>query len=377
MANTDREKGIEVGRAADVALDQIEVISTHSENLGQIFADFGITLLVSTYQAGKLIVVRSTGEQLETYFRDIPKPMGIAVAAGQVAVGATNEIQFFSNVPVNVPKLEPKGVHDACFMQRYSHITGDIDVHEMSFGVDGQIWFINTRFSALCTLHGSSSFMPVWRPSFITEYEPEDRCHLNGLGMMNGRPRYITALGESNKPAGWRENKASGGILIDLANNRTLVRGLSMPHSPRWYGNQLWICESGRGLLSKVDYVTGELTPFFEFPGFTRGVDFHGHFAFVGLSQIRETATFSGLPITERVEERNCGIWVIDIRDASLVGILRFTQGVEEIFAVQTLPGFRCPTFLAKHDKLALQTFFLPPEILAAERAAASEAMRR
>lgn len=349
-------------------LDQVEVISTHSENLGALFDVYGITLLVSTYQAGKLIVVRSNGETLSTHFRDASKPMGIAVSAGQIAMGVTNEIQFFANVPANVPKIESPGRHDACFQQRYGHITGDIDIHEMAFGADGQIWFINTRFSCLCTLGGSSSFVPVWRPPFITDYEPEDRCHLNGLGMMNGEPRYVTALGESNKPGGWRETKASGGVLIDLANNRTLVRGLSMPHSPRWYANQLWICESGKGLLSKVDYATGAMTPFFEFPGFTRGLDFHGHYAFVGLSQIRETATFSGLPITEKAAERNCGIWVIDLRDASLVGILRFTQGVHEIFAVQTLPGFRYPEVLSRYDKLALQTFFLPPNIAAETR---------
>lgn len=351
-------------------LDQVEVVSTHSASLEKLFADYGITLLVSTYQAGKLIVLRSDGEKLETHFRDAKKPMGIAVSAGQVSVGVMNEIQFFANVPDNVKKIEPSGPYDGCFVQRYGHITGDIDIHEMAFGADGQIWFINTRFSALCTLHGSSSFMPVWRPPFITEYEPQDRCHLNGLGMMNGRPRYVTALGESDKPGGWRERKADGGVLIDLANNRTLVRGLSMPHSPRWYANQLWICESGKGLLSKVDYTTGDITPFFEFPGFTRGVDFHGHFAFVGLSQIRETATFSGIPIAERAQERNCGIWVVDLRDASLVGAIKFTQGVQEIFAVQTLPGFRYPQFLPARDKLALQTFFLPAEVIAAEKAA-------
>lgn len=346
-----------------VPLDQVEVVSTHSDNLGPLFAEYGITLLVSTYQAGKLIVVRSDGALLNTHFRDASKPMGIAVAAGQIAMGVTNEIQFFANVPANVPKLKDAGRHDACFIQRYGHITGDIDIHEMSFGADGQIWFINTRFSCLCTLSGSSSFMPMWRPPFITEYEPEDRSHLNGLGMMNGEPRYVTALGDSNKPGGWRERKADGGVLIDLSNNRTLTRGLSMPHSPRWYANQLWICESGKGLLSKVDYVTGALTPFFEFPGFTRGLDFHGHYAFVGLSKIRETATFSGLPITERTAERNCGVWVIDLRDASLVGILRFTQGVHEIFAVQTLPGFRYPEVLSRYDELALKTYFLPSNV--------------
>ena len=45
-------------------------------------------------------------------------------------------------------------------------------------------------------------------------------------------------------------------------------------------------------------------------PGFTRGLDFAGGLAFVGLSQVRESAVFSGIPITERLaeHERTCGV---------------------------------------------------------------------
>lgn len=345
-------------------LANVELVSEQSENLGPLFAALGISVLVSTYQAGKLIVLRHQDGRLNTHFRHAPKPMGIAVADGQFAVGLTGEIQFYENVKENCVKLDPPDRHDACFVPRYTHNTGDIDIHEMAFAPDGRLWFINTRFSTLCTLQDSSSFTPAWRPPFISAYEPEDRCHLNGLAMMNGQPRYVTALGESDKRGGWRERKADGGVLIDLANNRTLVRGLSMPHSPRWHANQLWVCESGRGTLSKVDYATGAMTSFFEFPGFTRGLDFFGDYAFVGLSQIRESAIFSGIPITERADERNCGVWIIDLRDASLAGILRFTEGVHEIFAVQVLPAYRFPEVLLGYDKLALETYFLSPEIV-------------
>ena len=343
---------------------EMELESMQTPGLSQLFEELGISLLVSTYQAGKLIVVRNDGDVLNTHFRDAVKPMGIAVGNGQIAVGVTGEILFYSNVPDNCRKLTPPDRHDACFMQRYGHVTGNIDIHEMAFDAEGRIWFINTRFSALCTIDGSSSFQPVWRPPFISGYAAEDRCHLNGLGMADGRPRYVTALGESDAARGWRERKADGGVLIDLATGKTLCRGLSMPHSPRWYANQLWICESGKGTLSKVNPITGELTPVYEFPGFTRGLDFYGPLAFVGLSQIRETATFSGIPIADSADERNCGVWIVNIVDGSLVGILRFTQGVEEIFAVQVLAGMRFPEVLDKADKVALETYFLPPEAI-------------
>jgi uncharacterized protein (TIGR03032 family) len=342
----------------------VEILSQQSSKLGEILSDLGISLVISTYQAGKLILARSEGESVNTHFRDCRKPMGVAVLGEQMAVGALGEILFYQNVPSNVPKLAQPEKHDACYMQRYSHITGDIDIHEMAFGYDGQIWFINTRFSALCTLHGSTSFRPAWRPSFVSAYAAEDRCHLNGLGLVDGLPRYVTALGESDVKGGWRENKADGGVLIDIVDGRTICRGLSMPHSPRWHDGRLWVCESGKGTLSTVDVLTGQLQVVFEFPGFTRGLDFVGPFAFVGLSQIRETATFSGIPIAEKADERNCGIWIVDTRDSTLIGFLRFTQGVQEIFAVQALHGKRYPELLPKDDRLALESYFLPPEVL-------------
>ena len=63
-------------------------------------------------------------------------------------------------------------------------------------------------------------------------------------------------------------------------------------------------------------------------PGFTRGLDFAGNLAFVGLSQVRETAVFSGIPITERLsaEERTCGVCVVDLATGRVVALLRFER---------------------------------------------------
>ena len=113
-------------------------------------------------------------------------------------------------------KLDPPGRHDACFLPRSSHVTGNIQIHEMAWGTGDELWVVNTRFSCLCTLDGSASFAPRWRPPFVSALEPTDRCHLNGLGMVDGTPRYVTALGETDEPAGWRANKAKGGIVMDV-----------------------------------------------------------------------------------------------------------------------------------------------------------------
>ncbi|MFQ6048485.1 MAG: TIGR03032 family protein, partial [Phycisphaerae bacterium] len=232
------------------------------------------------------------------------------------------------------------------------HTTGDIFAHEMAFaGAD--LWIANTRFSCLCTLDRRYSFVPRWMPPFVSQLLPEDRCHLNGLAMVAGRPKYVTALGRCDEPGGWRDSKAAGGVLIDVQSGEVIAQGLSMPHSPRWHDDRLWIEESGEGSLATVDQATGKLQLVARLPGFTRGLDFFGPLAFVGLSQIRQSALFSGIPITERLQERVCGVYVVDLRSGKTLALLRFEDQVQEIFAVQVLPGIRFPELI--HDDRAEQ----------------------
>ena len=183
--------------------------------------------------------------------------------------------------------------------------------------------------------------------------------------MVDGKPKYVTALGATNTPAGWRANKAKGGLLMDVGSGEILCRGLSMPHSPRWYGGRLWVCESGSGTLGTVDLNTGRYEAVAVVPGFTRGLDFVGDLAFVGLSQVRESAVFSGIPITERLspEERTCGVCVVDLRRGEVVALLKFTSGVQEVFAVALLPR-RFPDLINDDDKLLESSFVVPTECL-------------
>ncbi len=338
--------------------------SIHTTNFPNILSQLGISLVVSTYQAGKVILLRADNRVVNTHFCDFDKPMGMTASGDKLAIGTTYRVWELRNTPAVAPKLEPAGKHDACFMPREMHITGDIDIHEMAYAKD-TLWFINTRFSCLCTMEERSrSFVPRWRPPFVTAYDLGDRCHLNGLGMRDGEPRYVTALGHSDSRDGWRENKARGGVLMDITTNRIISRGLSMPHSPRWYGQQLWVLESGEGSLAKVDLETGQLTKVVELPGFTRGIDFWGPFAFIGLSQVRETAVFSGIPITERLQERTCGVWVVNIHTGEIVAFLKFEDAVQEIFSVVVLPGVRYPGLVDSDPKLLSSSYVLPDEAL-------------
>jgi uncharacterized protein (TIGR03032 family) len=374
----------------------------HTPNFPALLRQLGASLLVTTYQAGKLVMVRDEGEHLNTHFRTFQAPMGLALADGgaRLALGTTLQVWEYRDNPDVAHRLPrkdeggrmkdegkqqgvsdssfippPSSFHDACFLPRSSHVTGNVLIHEMAYGAGGEVgrfskpshelWFVNTRFSCLATLDPEASFVPRWRPPFVTELEPSDRCHLNGLGMVDGRPKYVTALGETNEMQGWRPNKARGGILMDVGSGEVLCRGLSMPHSPRWYGGRLWVCESGSGTLGTVDLSTGRYEAVAAVPGFTRGLDFAGDLAFVGLSQVRESAVFSGIPITERLAppERTCGVCVVDLRRGEPVALLKFESGVQEIFAVAVLPR-RFPDLINDDEKLLESSFVVPTECL-------------
>lgn len=339
--------------------------SVHTSNLPALFKQLQISLVVSTYQAGKVILVRADGETLNTHFRSFTRPMGIAADRARLTIGGTNTVWYYRNVPAVAPKLEPAGKHDACYIPRRIHVTGDIDIHEMAYDCEDELWIVNTRFGCLCTLDGDHSFYPRWRPHFLSALSPEDRCHLNGLAMVDGQPKYITALGETDSAGGWRANKASGGILMDIESDDIILRGLSMPHSPRWYQNKLWLLESGQGSLAAVDLDARTWRTVAGLPGFTRGFDFYGPLAFIGLSQVREQAVFSDFPLLDRLKERTCGVWVVHIESGRTIGFLRFESGVQEIFAVQVLQGMHFPELLEWEDEKLSLSYVLPDEALA------------
>jgi uncharacterized protein (TIGR03032 family) len=243
------------------------------------------------------------------------------------------------NAPDIASRLEPEGRFTACYLTRTAHITGEIQAHEVGWNEDGSaLWVVNTLFSCLCTLDPRYSFVPRWKPPFVTDLAAEDRCHLNGLAMVGGQPRFVTAMGQTNTPGGWREGKALSGCVIDVHSGATVATGFAMPHSPRLHNGKLWLLDSGRGSLVRLDPRSGSADVVARFPGYTRGLALHGDWAFVGLSRIRETSTFGGVPIAEHRERLKCGVAIVDLTSGRLLGQFEFKTGVEEIFDITVVP---------------------------------------
>ena len=234
---------------------------TQTDSFVALLHELGASLLVSTYQANKLLAVRASGHGLSTLVRTFDRPMGLAVDGSRLAIGTRKEVWLLRNAPDIAPQVEPAGQHDACFLPRSSPRHGR---HRHSRDCLGhrrdvsELWIVSTRFSCLATLSPDYSFVPRWRPPFISALAAEDRCHLNGLAIVDGEPRFVTALGTTDMRDGWRADKPHGGCIIDVPSGEFVTRGLSMPHSPRWHDGRLWVLESGTGRLVLVDPATGQ-----------------------------------------------------------------------------------------------------------------------
>jgi protein O-GlcNAc transferase len=329
-------------KAPEVAPERYrEIKYRHSRDFVEIVRKLRASLLISTYQAGKLVAVGIDEAGLRISMHSFDRAMGIALHPTRIAVGSREAVWLLNNAQEFAPRLEPEGRYDACYLTRQAFVTGNIHSHEMAW-VDDELWVVNTLFSCLSTLHDDFSFVARWRPPFISELAAQDRCHLNGLAIEAGRAKYVTVMAASDEPAGWRATKATSGRILEFDTGQTVSEGLSMPHSPRVYGGRLWVLNSGRGALELVDPKNGNRETVSLFPGYTRGLAFHGDFAFVGMSRIRETAVFGGVPIAEYRDELRCAVAVVRVSSGATVAYLEFETGVEEIFDVQVLGGTRC-----------------------------------
>jgi uncharacterized protein (TIGR03032 family) len=314
-----------------------------------VLEEAGCSLLASTYQAGQLVAVGVADGQVSLSFRGFDQAMGIAVGADRIAVGGKGQIWSLRDHSELAAAIAPAGRYDRCWLPRSSTVTGGIQCHEIAWGTttsgEPDLWIVNTLFSCLAGLDPRYSFVPRWRPRFISELAAQDRCHLNGLAMRDGSPAFVTVMALSDEPGGWRKLRNDSGAVLEVASGEVVTAGLAMPHSPRWHDGELFVLNSGVGRIERVDVATGHRDSIAAVPGYARGLAFHRDLAFVGLSRIRQTAIFGGAPIAAYHDQLKCGVGVIELSTGNTVATLQFATGVEEIFDVQTVSGARCPTF--------------------------------
>src|SRR5947199_2257541 len=180
MTVLDIERAPETGDAgiptpASAAAPAVrEVRHEYSRALPPLLDGVGVSLLVSTYQAGKVVAVGVHQGELTLSYHNFERAMGLAVKPDCIAVGARAQVWFLKSAPDLAARVEPAGRHDACFLTRSSHFTGEVQAHELAWAGD-ELWLVNTAFGCLCTLDGTHSFVPRWRPPFVTALAAEDR----------------------------------------------------------------------------------------------------------------------------------------------------------------------------------------------------------
>lgn len=330
------------------ALEEKFVLSS-SRHFPEWLAGTGGSLAFTTYQAGKLFLLGMKPDgTLSVFERSFPRCMGLGVSPDgrSLALATEYQVQRFDNV-LPAGTATEQGF-DALFAPHAGWVTGDVDAHDIGFDNEGRPVFVNTLFSCIATVSDAFSFRSLWQPPFISRLAAEDRCHLNGMAMENGQPRYATAVSKSDAADGWRDRRRDGGIVIDVASGEIVATGLSMPHSPRLHGGKLWVLDSGRGRFGFVDPATGTFEEVAFCPGYARGLAFVGNHAVIGLSLSRDNRTFSGLDLEDALAARDveprCGLAIIDLTSGDMTGWVRIEGVVRELYDVAVLPGLRRPS---------------------------------
>jgi uncharacterized protein (TIGR03032 family) len=287
----------------------------------------GGTLAVTTYNSGKLAFFSAPDGRLALHILKLPRPMGLAFDGSRLAVAVREAILV----------MESKS--GDCFKLAAEHATGRLDVHDLAFDARG-LCFANTRFNCLARPSERVNFRRSWQPWFVDKSQRQDCCHLNGVGVREGGLAMVTAFCASGAPGGWRSaDRFHSGVVVDVGQQRVAVRGLCMPHSPRWDGRRWWLCNSGEGTLCTFDPHTGAFQPVAALPGFTRGLCFAAGRAVAGLSRIRRRHILDAPPVRTRFPALRSGLWLVDPEEGHTTGALEFVRGGREVYDVGFLAG--------------------------------------
>jgi uncharacterized protein (TIGR03032 family) len=307
-----------------------------------------VSLAFTSYQTGQLFLVGLLPNgSISFNQQNFVRAMGLCRDGERLWLGSLYQLWRLENM------LRPgelgNGSFDTVFVPREGRTTGDIDIHEIGILADGQPVFVNTKHSCLAVLDPVHSFRPYWQPPFISKLAAEDRCHLNGMAMQDGRPVYVTAVSQSDILSGWRARRDAGGVIVEVETGRIVTDQLSMPHSPRVANGKLYALDSGRGQLIGIDPQTGAKRDIAFCPGFLRGLAIHGDFAVVTASKPRD-GSFKELELERELTRRDgepwCGVFVINLRTGDLAEWIRLEGEIAELFDVAVLPGRTCPMSL-------------------------------
>lgn len=350
--------------------DQRPMEVSCSADLARWLAAARVSLVFTTRRAGKLFFVGLNQQgRISIFERSFEQARLLHGAAETLFVSTLFQIWRFENVLADGQQAEG---YDRLFVPQAAYTTGNLDIHDVALDSEGCPVFVNTLFNCLATISDRYSFLPVWKPPFISRLVPGDRCHLSGLAMVDGRPAYVTAASTAGEPGAWRKNVRHGGCLVDVATGEIAVAGLSLPHSPRVHGGRLWLLNSGAGYLGYADLERGVFEPIVLCPGYLRGLTFVNKYALVGLSRTRDGQDIGGLALeanlTARKAKPQCAVVLIDLESGELAHWIRLRGAVDEIDDVAVLPDVRRPAAIGLVSDEVCRVVSIGPDMPIAAR---------
>lgn len=338
----------EVGIHKDFIQDKIaenscaEPLPDHdySQSFAIVLSNLGISLAVTTYDVGKLCLISSDGKKLKIIARQYRKPMGCYFSKDKLLLATQTEVHIFRNAPCLLSKYHPEKGYDSLYIPQVSYSTGDIGAHDVVF-IRNEPVVVSSRFSSVVKMSNNYNFNAIWKPPFISKTTPEDKCHLNGIALLDNELQFATALCETDRKAGWRDGVLSSGVIIDVNSGHLICKSLCIPHSPRVYEESLWLLASGVGEFGIVS--NSRFIALKSFPGFLRGLAFHGSYVFIGLSRLRHKSVFGSLPLEERFDDLRCSIEIMNIKTGRWEGSLEFFGNIKELYDIQIIQNSRNP----------------------------------
>lgn len=333
---------------------------TYTAQLAAMLKKLKFSIAITTYQAGKVIFISPLDDITFTSLpRSFSKPMGMDIVGDKLVIATKDEVILFENSK-DLAKHYPakQNTYDTLYIPRITFYTGNVDMHDIAFGTDG-IWAINTSFSCLCKVNGNFNFVPVWKPPFISALVSEDRCHLNGLVLKEGKPKYVTGLGQTDTAKGWKDQIVTGGFLMDIETNECLLENLPMPHSPLLYKGDLYLLLSASSELIKVNVQSKTYEVIIKLDGFCRGLDIQNDLVIIGVSKIRKSSsTFEKLSFSETIDF--AGLKFFHLPTKSLVGDINYQCNVEEIYEVKIMADTQRPNIMNTTDPLHKHSLAIP-----------------
>jgi uncharacterized protein (TIGR03032 family) len=328
------------------------------------------SLFVSSYKQHEVYSLGLTqNNEISIWVTKLARPMGLGFdEKNEKSLYLSNLGHIFRYEEMGPEEDKQFGVFDKNYYPENCNIAGDLDIHDLSAS-DGEVYYISALFNSIVQPSMSKSFSLFWKPPWISLKEgnmlaAEDRCHLNGMCLENGLPRYVTSACRGDFVGTWRD-RTNEGIVYDIWNEEVLCENLWSPHSPRLYQDKLWVLQSGTGELGYIDRENKTFVPKVFLAGFLRGLSFINNYAVVSSSLDRHDHAFRNLPLGKILEEKGltakCGLWVVNLTTFNIEHYLEFQEPCTELYEVICIPNTRRPRVYDVNDPRLLQSFHVDP----------------